>query len=395
MLGLVIAGNIFMVFVFWELVGICSYFLIGFYIERKSASNAANKAFIVNRVGDFGMIIGLMAMWASLGTFAFGDRANDDGKVMPSAASSARCDRRRTITSCDTPEAWSAAAARPDRRNRPRSSERAESKRRTDPTGRSIGLGPTWRSAEEIWLLAVGHRRRGDFLRMRRQECAVSAARLAARRDGRPDAGLGAGALGDDGGCRRVSRRAVLPGVQPEVLLVIAYRRLRSRLSLAATIAITAIDIKRVLAYSTISQLGYMMLALGVGGWVAGMFHLITHAFFKSLLFLCSGSVIHATHTNEMPRMGGLRHKMPWTAYTMLVGCLAIIGGAIPFLIGFSGYYSKDAIIAQALSFCRPIRRTVRLSYSSPPAGRRITAFYMFRLWYHDIRRQAARSSCL
>ncbi len=95
---------------------------------------------------------------------------------------------------------------------------------------------------------------------------------------------------------------------------------------MAATIAITAIDIKRVLAYSTVSQLGYMMLALGVGGWVAGMFHLITHAFFKSLLFMCSGSVIHACHTNDMTRMGGLRKKMPWTAYTMLVGCLAIIG---------------------------------------------------------------------
>ena len=120
-------------------------------------------------------------------------------------------------------------------------------------------------------------------------------------------------------------------------------------LFIAATIAITATDIKRVLAYSTVSQLGYMMLALGLGGWLAGMFHLFTHAFFKSLLFLCSGSVIHATGTNEMPQMGGLRKKMPWTAGTMLVGCLAISGAGIPPVIGLSGFYSKDLILAQVL----------------------------------------------
>ena len=119
------------------------------------------------------------------------------------------------------------------------------------------------------------------------------------------------------------------PVFTPEVLLVIAYVGCIT-LFLAATIAITATDIKRVLAYSTVSQLGYMMLALGVGGWLAGLFHLITHAFFKSLLFLCSGSVIHACDTNEMPEMGGLRKKMPMTAYTMLVGCLAISGAGIP-----------------------------------------------------------------
>ncbi len=93
-----------------------------------------------------------------------------------------------------------------------------------------------------------------------------------------------------------------------------------------------------------------MMLALGLGGWVAGLFHLITHAFFKSLLFLCSGSVIHAVHTNDMRQMGGLRKKMPITAYTMLIGCLAIAGVGVPFLAGFSGFHSKDAIVEQALS---------------------------------------------
>src|SRR4029079_2164470 len=123
------------------------------------------------------------------------------------------------------------------------------------------------------------------------------------------------------------------PAFSPEVLLVIAIIGCITR-TLAATIAITAVDIKRVLAYSTISQLGYMMLSLGLGGWVAGLFHLITHACFKSLLFLCSGSVIHAVHTNDMRQMGGLRHKMPITAYTMLIGCLAIAGVGIPFVIG-------------------------------------------------------------
>src|SRR4029450_3540944 len=115
----------------------------------------------------------------------------------------------------------------------------------------------------------------------------------------------------------------------PEVLLVIAYTGAIT-LTVGATIALVMTDIKKVLAYSTVSQLGYMMLALGVGGWIAGLFHLFTHAFFQSLLFMCSGPVIHATHTNDMRRMGGLLKKMPFTGYTMLVGCLAIIGTGIP-----------------------------------------------------------------
>ena len=171
------------------------------------------------------------------------------------------------------------------------------------------------------------------------------------------------------------------PAFSPEALLVIAYIGCIT-LFIAATIAITATDIKRVLAYSTVSQLGYMMLSLGLGGWVAGMFHLITHAFFKSLLFLCSGSVIHAVHSNEMTDMGGLRKKMPITAYTMLIGCLAIIGAGIPLsTIGFSGYYSKDAIIEQAFSYGHSNPKHVILQWA-PVVGAFITAFYMFRLWF-------------
>jgi NADH-quinone oxidoreductase subunit L len=170
------------------------------------------------------------------------------------------------------------------------------------------------------------------------------------------------------------------PVFTPEVLLVIAITGCIT-LFVAATIAITATDIKRVLAYSTVSQLGYMMLALGVGGWAAGMFHLITHAFFKSLLFMCAGSVIHAVHTNELTEMGGLRKKMPWTAYTMLAGCLAIMGAGVPFGIGLSGHYSKDAILAQALNFKAANPQFGFLFYVAA-GGAAITAFYMFRLWF-------------
>jgi NADH-quinone oxidoreductase subunit L len=157
-------------------------------------------------------------------------------------------------------------------------------------------------------------------------------------------------------------------------------------LLLAATIAVTAVDIKRVLAYSTVSQLGFMMLALGLGGWLAGLFQLITHAFFKSLLFLCSGSVIHAVHSNDMRVMGGLRHKMPITAYTMLVGCLAIAGVGIPFVIGFSGFHSKDLIVEQAINFAKTNDEASSgmswLFVALPLFGALLTSFYMFRLWY-------------
>jgi NADH-quinone oxidoreductase subunit L len=126
-----------------------------------------------------------------------------------------------------------------------------------------------------------------------------------------------------------------------------------------------------------------MMLALGIGGWAAGMMHLITHAFFKSLLFMCSGSVIHAVHTNEMPQMGGLLKKMPYTAITMLIGCLAIIGAGIPAAgIGFSGFYSKDAILEQGFLFMTENGRWAGIFFAVAATGAAITAFYMFRLWF-------------
>jgi NADH-quinone oxidoreductase subunit L len=166
------------------------------------------------------------------------------------------------------------------------------------------------------------------------------------------------------------------PLFTPEARLIIAYTG-GITLFVAATVALVVTDIKKVLAYSTVSQLGYMMLALGVGGWAAGLFHLMTHAFFKALLFLCSGSVIYGCHhQQDMRRMGGLFKKMPITAITMLVGVLAISG--IPL---FSGWYSKDAVIASAYGFVMTQPRHLLL-FLLPLLTAGITAFYMFRMWY-------------
>ena len=372
MLGLVVAGNIAMVFVFWELVGICSYLLIGFYIERKSASNAANKAFIVNRVGDFGMIIGLMALFAGLGTFAFGDVTDADGTVHPGMFSQVRPpDHDHELV---VPDGFVRMAAS-DQMNSiyasMPSNEEAEiqiSKRITEL--RKTGTG--------YWLLIVAGL--GIFC-----GCVGKSAQFPlhvwlpdAMEGPTPVSALIHAATMVAAGVYLVGR--FYPVFAPEVLVVIAYVGCIT-LFMAATIAITATDIKRVLAYSTVSQLGYMMFALGLGGWAAGLFHLFTHAFFKALLFLCSGSVIHACHTNEMPEMGGLRKKMPWTASTMLVGCLAISGAGIPLLYGLSGFHSKDAILAQAFSFGKHTPAQSWLFYVAA-AGAAITAFYMFRLWF-------------
>ena len=160
-----------------------------------------------------------------------------------------------------------------------------------------------------------------------------------------------------------------------DVLLYIAYTG-GATLFIAATIAMVQTDYKKVLAYSTVSQLGFMMLGLGVGGWAAGLFHLVTHAFFKALLFLGAGSVYHSVHTYEMPALGGLIKKMPLTGYAMLVGTLAISG--VPF---FAGFYSKDAILAAALARVLADPQHFLL-FLLPAVGAILTAFYMFRMWF-------------
>jgi len=369
MLGLVLAGNIFMVFIFWELVGICSYLLIGFYVERHSASTAANKAFIVNRVGDFGFIIGLMILITSFGTFNF----------------SSYNDHAPSPESPESPESPGLFQMARDSRGQVHIAETNESQRVVtfaQPNGSHTSI--------PYWLLVTAGL--GIFA-----GCVGKSAQFPlqtwlpdAMEGPTPVSALVHSATMVAAGVYLAGR--FFPVFLPEVLLTIAYTGAIT-LFVAATIAVVATDIKRVLAYSTISQLGYMMLAIGLGGWVAGLFHLITHAFFKSLMFLASGSVIVGCHhEQEMTRMGGLRKKMPVTAYTMLVGVIAICGLAIPLHwvtgfsggwdIAFSGYHSKDAIVATALTYANlnPIHS---LLFLAPLITAGLTAFYMFRLWFY------------
>jgi NADH-quinone oxidoreductase subunit L len=363
MLGLVLAGNIFQVFIFWELVGICSFLLIGFYTERKSASNAANKAFIMNRVGDFGFLIGLMVLWTFFGTFRFGETVNDKGEVVQAGLFQLlqRDDTGNVIRDVETGEVSVGAA---DAAMNPGNA------RKTIPyfllvvAGLGVFAGCVGKSAQfplQTWL--------PDAMEGPTPVSALvhSATMVAA-------------------GVYLVGR--FYPMFVQEVLLTIAYVGCIT-LFMAATIAIVATDIKKVLAYSTISQLGYMMLGLGVFGWGAGLFHLVTHAFFKSLMFLCSGSVIYGCHhEQEMPKMGGLWRKMPITAFTMLVGVIAISGLAIPGLISlssvfaFSGFFSKDAVVATSLAFVKA-NPSHFLLFLMPLLTAGITAFYMFRLWFY------------
>ena len=373
MLGLVIAGNAAMVFVFWELVGICSYLLIGFYHERLSASTAGNKAFIVNRVGDFGMIVGLMAIWGTLGTFSFADYRGPQGEVLPGIFSQVR------------PAAADHALVVPDGMVRASAKAQvadvyASSAETGSAEARLRGLVPGWRSeGAGYWLLVIAGL--GMFF-----GCVGKSAQFPlhvwlpdAMEGPTPVSALIHAATMVAAGVYLVGR--FYPLFTPEVLLVIAVVGCAT-LFIAGTIALVATDIKRVLAYSTVSQLGYMMLALGVGGWLAGLFHLFTHAFFKALLFLCAGSVIHACGTNEMPQMGGLLKRLPWTAWTMLVGCLAISGAGIPLVnLGLSGYYSKDGMLAQLFSFASGNPGLAWLYYVAA-GGAALTAFYMFRLWF-------------
>lgn len=351
MLGLVLAGNIFQVFIFWELVGVCSYLLIGFYIERKSASNAANKAFIMNRVGDFGFLIGLMILLTWCGTFQFADVDHQPGLFTMVRGNDGTIDV----------------------------SEDGKQVFLRDASGHRLEHDGKPSTISYLLLIAAGC---GIFA-----GCIGKSAQFPlqtwlpdAMEGPTPVSALVHSATMVAAGVYLAGR--FYPVFTPEVLLVIAYIGCIT-LFVAATIALVATDIKRVLAYSTISQLGYMMLGIGVAGWGAGLFHLVTHAFFKSLMFLCSGSVIAGCHhVQEMPRMGGLRKKMPITAYTMLVGVIAIAGLAIPGInIGFSGFYSKDAIVASALAYSNlnPIHI---LLFLAPLATAGITAFYMFRLWF-------------
>ncbi len=317
MMGLIISPNLLEIYVFWELVGMCSYLLVGFWYDRDGAAHAAQKAFVVNRVGDFGLLLGILGLFWATNSFDFNEIASGISQ---------------SISNNSLP-IWAALIL-----------------------CFLVFLGPMAKSAQfplHVWL--------PDAMEGPTPISAlIHAATMVAA------------------GIFLVARLQPLYSLFPSIQLMVALIGTITCF-LGASIALTQMDLKKGLAYSTVSQLGYMMLAMGCGAPVAGIFHLVTHACFKAMLFLGSGSVIHAMEevvghqpvlAQDMRLMGGLRKKMPFTSATFLIGCVAISG--IPPLAGF---WSKDEILGKAfISF--PAFWFVGLF----TAG--MTAFYMFRLYF-------------
>ena len=299
---LVLAGNFLLLYVFWEAVGLCSYLLIGFWYTRKSAADAGKKAFIVNRVGDFGFGLGVMWLWVALGTL----------------------DYTAVFKSVDT---LSPAVA----------------------TGIALLLfmGACGKSAQlplHVWLPD-------------------------AMEGPTPVSALIHAATMVTAGIYMVGRSHVLFERSGVALDVVAWVGVATAL-FAATIGLVQTDIKRVLAYSTVSQLGYMFAAVGLGAYAAGIFHLVTHAFFKALLFLGAGSVIHGlSGEQDLRKMGGLAPRMVTTTITMTIGAAGLAG--VPF---FAGFFSKDAILEAAFMGER------RVIWALLLLGAFMTAFYTARL---------------
>jgi NADH-quinone oxidoreductase subunit L len=303
MLSLVLSNNFMMIYIFWELVGACSYFLISFWFEKETAANAGKKAFITTRVGDVGLFIGLAIIYWVTGTPYFND--------LPAATTPAN-QGLMTVAAI------------------------------------LVFCGAVGKSAQfplHVWL--------PDAMEGPTPVSAlIHAATMVAA------------------GVYLVSRCYPLFAACPDALVVVAYIGIITAF-MAGTIALVATDIKRILAYSTISQLGFMMTALGVGGYSAGNFHLMTHAFFKALLFLGAGSVIHGAHTQDIREMGGLFSKMKITAATFIIASLAISG--IPPL---SGFWSKDEILTEIFASGHIV--IFAFAYLTSI----FTAFYMFRLCF-------------
>jgi len=383
MLNLLLADNLFQIFVSWELVGVCSFLLIGFYFERTSASNAANKAFITNRIGDAGFIIGLLIIWTYFGTFNFEEifaqiRApkTDAHGEMKYQGKSIGQKIFRAEPGDKTEYGW--------RPMNPSPTGSAAVLFPRDQTGHFDGPDEVTRVYDQprknqyghipYWLLVVAGL--GIFL-----GCVGKSAQFPlqvwlpdAMEGPTPVSALIHAATMVAAGVYLVGRS--YPLFTPEVLLTISYIGAIT-LFVAASIAVVMTDIKKVLAYSTVSQLGYMMLGLGIGGWTAGLLHLLTHAFFKALLFLGSGSVIYGCHhQQDMLKMGGLYPKMKITALSMLMGVLAIAGTPL-----FSGWYSKDEILASAFGFSM-VHKEHFLLFLLPLVTAGITTFYMFRMWF-------------
>ena len=306
MLMLVLGNNFLVMFVGWEGVGLCSYLLIGYWYEKKSASDAGKKAFITNRIGDWGFILGVFLVYYTFGTFDFRAVQNAAGAMPIEAAHFGTLSAICLL----------------------------------------LFVGATGKSAQiplYVWLPD-------------------------AMEGPTPVSALIHAATMVTAGVYMVGRNAVLFSHAPMVMQIVAIVGVLTAL-MAASIGLVQYDIKRVLAYSTVSQLGYMFTAMGVGAFSAGAFHLMTHAFFKALLFLGSGSVIHAmAGEQDMRRMGGLKKYLPVTYATMLIGTLAIAG--IPPL---SGFFSKDEILFRAFLSNKAI-------WALAVATALMTAFYMFRL---------------
>jgi NADH-quinone oxidoreductase subunit L len=306
---LVLAGNALVMFIGWEGVGLASYLLIGFYFQKKSAADAGKKAFIVNRIGDFGFLIGMFLLVANFGTLTFSEIG----------------------AKLNANPAWTGGVL--------------------TIIALCLLLGAAGKSAQlplYIWLPD-------------------------AMEGPTPVSALIHAATMVTAGVYMVARTHVLFDHSPFALGVVATVGAATAL-FAATIALVQNDIKRVLAYSTISQLGYMFLGCGVAAYSAAIFHLMTHAFFKALLFLAAGSVIHAIGgEQDLRKMGGLRKKLPVTFAVTTVGVLAIAG-----IFPFAGFFSKDAILYAA--FLQGTHG--KMLYSVGLLTALLTAFYMFRLWY-------------
>lgn len=302
-LGIILANNYLMVFIFWELVGLSSYLLIGFWFQKDSAADAGKKAFIVNRIGDFGFLIGMFLLFTATGTFSF--------TGITSVASYGGIPQ--TILFFGVLGIFCGAV------------------------GKSAQL-PLY-----VWL--------PDAMEGPTPVSAlIHAATMVAA------------------GVYLVARSLPLFSYVPNAMEIIAWVGGLTAI-FSATMALAQTDIKRILAYSTISQLGYMMMAAGVGSGIAAIFHLSTHAFFKALLFLGAGSVIHAVHSNELTEMGGLWKNMKATTLTFVIGGLALAG-----FPPFSGFFSKDEILAVT----RETGHTALYWIGAITAL--LTAFYIFRL---------------
>src|ERR1700676_3172275 len=312
MLTMVLANNLLLLFVGWEGVGLCSYLLIGFDFLRKSAADAGKKAFIVNRIGDAGFILGLFLMLGTLGTIQFTE-------LGPAIAAGNFAIGNGTLTAIAL----------------------------------LLFVGATGKSAQlplYVWLPD-------------------------AMEGPTPVSALIHAATMVTAGVYMIARTNAVFSMAPKALAVVAVVGCVTSI-FAATIGLVQTDIKRVLAYSTGSQLGYMFLACGVGAFTAGVFHLMTHAFFKALLFLAAGSVIHAMGgEQDMLKMGGLSKKIKWTYVTMLTGTLAIAG--IPPLAGF---FSKDSILLSAYLSENGGPSVGHILYAAGLFTALLTSFYMFRL---------------